>query len=318
MKKYILNESNKKYILKEAVETKNWTELLKQAAVDPDQSKFDELFDRYLEEYWGKENGAIIVQKLGQAFTQEVTNFGYTEEENPFIKFLRSNNCERLHWFNDSNSRYIYLHNAAANGYINEEDLKSGGNFGNEHLIFIREAYSLPEKIFRLFLEIINKFKRQERKFEDQRKDYRRILFDDSGRLRTKEEDIRREEKAVFGENSVVKSNVSKDYIYDKYISKDLSKDLLFQLVLNRLGLDVDADAEEEALLTYTIGTIPTIHESPTAKKAWKKAWNEVKFKDKKLIKGLANDVYLAHHDEKAPNDAELEEKVNAFFNKLT
>lgn len=51
MKKYILNESNKKYTLKEAVETKNWTELLKQAAVDPDQSKFDELFDRYLEEY---------------------------------------------------------------------------------------------------------------------------------------------------------------------------------------------------------------------------------------------------------------------------
>lgn len=50
MKKYILCESPSKYILKEANELKNWTQILDPLILQ-DNREFDEKYDEYLEEY---------------------------------------------------------------------------------------------------------------------------------------------------------------------------------------------------------------------------------------------------------------------------
>ncbi len=316
MKKYILCESPSKYILKEANELKNWTQILDPLILQ-DNREFDEKYDEYLEEYWGKENAEIVKRDLGKAFAQEVTQFGYMEEDNPFIRFLHTNNCERLQWFKDADARYIYLHNAAANGYVREKDMDGKGYFGKKHIIFYREAFSVSEKVFDLYLRILDNFKIDGQPFNNKENLFDQIFFD-HGKLRTNYMELVDANKQAFGAKAQLKSdNQSLESIFKAYLTPSFTKDKLFHLVLDSLSLNAYNLGEEKDALLNILSIPQALEKNQADDRQWRRAWNYVQFNNQKLISEFALNIYHDKHKNDTSKDEEIRGLVHAFFNKL-
>lgn len=321
MKKYILNESNKKYFLREDVQARNWTQELKAVATN-DSDEFDELYDEYLDEYWGNENREII-NRLGEAFSTELTKFGYTEEENPFVYFLHTNNCARLKWFADGNTRYQYLHNGAANGEIREDDIRGTGFFGPKHLIFFKKAFTVNEKTFDLYLNILDLLKSQSQSNQldkETEAQFTSIFFKDKipdeAHLITDYMTLRNA-WAGFGKIAKEKKNVGLEMLLNLWSGRDVN--ILINLILDSLSFGADEGAYvAKSDLLHTIGTKQEYSKNADIDKAWIKVSSHFKLRDQKLINDLA--VYLYNQNKKQMSDdikKKIEELVNAFFNSL-
>lgn len=321
MKKYFLNESNKKYFLREDVQARDWTQELKAVATN-DSSEFDELYDEYLDEYWGNENREII-NRLGEALSTELTKFGYTEEENPFVYFLHTNNCARLKWFADATTRYQYLHNGAANGEIREDDIRGTGFFGLKHLIFFKKAFTVNEKTFDLYLNILDILKSQSQSSsldKETEVQFTSIFFKDKildeAHLITDYMTLRNA-WAGFGKIAKEKKSVGLEMLLNLWRGRDVN--ILMNLILDSLSFGADESTYiAKSELLKEIGTKQEYSKNADIDKAWIKVSSHFKLKDQNLLNDLS--VYLYNQNKNQMSDdikKKIEDLVNAFFNSL-
>ena len=95
-----------------------------------------DLWKDYYEKEWGKDTNKI--KALGDAFTQEVLNLGFTEDKNPFITFIKNN----LNKLNINAKNYPAIHNAYLDKAINDAILRDP----NGHLLGNTELMKMPAK----------------------------------------------------------------------------------------------------------------------------------------------------------------------------
>lgn len=84
----------------------------------------------YYEAVWGK--NAAFIRSL-TPFVEEILNFGFTEDKNPFIQYLNLilKKGQKL-----TKEAYTYIHNGYVKNLLTIKDLRGQGSFEEEHLIF--------------------------------------------------------------------------------------------------------------------------------------------------------------------------------------
>lgn len=116
---------------------KDWQALLNDAADSKTQKDVEKIWEQYYKEEWGPD--AQHIKDLGEAFTMELTNLGFTENLNPFITFVKKIFAKKI--YPDSN-QYGAIHNSFNARRITKEMLKGTGLLGDNNIIFNTSLYT--------------------------------------------------------------------------------------------------------------------------------------------------------------------------------
>jgi len=123
-----------------AIDTKDWDKTYKNWAKDTKSQ--EEFWNLYFKTAWG--SNAQKVAYLGEAFRQELTTWGFKEEHNPFINFVKTYVVKD--GYNITGDKYEKLHNAVVYNQITREELQNKGNKFLNLIIFNRSLYNHSAK----------------------------------------------------------------------------------------------------------------------------------------------------------------------------
>ena len=150
----------KKAKLKQEVEAnktkKDWKTLLVKAGSDT--KKIREIWEDYYKTEWGK--NAQKVSQLGEAFTQELLQLGFSGNSNPFVVFIKNN----INNLNLNKNTYSAIHNAYVHDYISDDELKGGNSiYGispTTNILYCKNLYSNSAQDIVQYLNLQNQVDR--------------------------------------------------------------------------------------------------------------------------------------------------------------
>ena len=129
-----------------AVDTKDWDKTYKDWPKD--NKSQEEFWNLYYKNVWGSD--AQKVAYLGEAFRQELTSWGFTENHNPFITFVKKYLIDKK--YNITGEHYEKLHNAVVYGKVPRNLLKCTTE-KHRNIIFNRAAYAGSANDFEEYLD---------------------------------------------------------------------------------------------------------------------------------------------------------------------
>lgn len=123
------------------------------------KSAIDQVWDRYYQEVWHTDSDDSVKKLLAsihKPFNKEISNLGYTADQNPFVAFLQTMKDDPV--FKESiiadPTKYSYIHNAYISDYLSDEDLFGKGKLKTNNIIFNPEFYKLNAGTLTTYLYI--------------------------------------------------------------------------------------------------------------------------------------------------------------------